>query len=313
MLGSWNLFNATLLIAAKLNSVFSKVFIFSVDRMPRIRLDVYANLDYSAPNNEERMHKPYCDTVHLVATPGLDIVSVYFDLFPGEHLNDEELNYLAHVLGEGIATSYAKPKFSDSFDLILPEDLEYPEYMDTFDFLVEGERKHIEDDYPLPHYLKTEYELENFWSNHYGYTEPIESLYRNGKPLFDLNSFFSNQRWGVIRIDKNASDYEVYLEDCNLFEGDFPIEKRRIMSYIGQLASLERIPNHGQKDGLSPYIEFFFSGEPHVYQFDYANRIYFERVRSYGFSTRDLKNALPKVSQALGTGTSTDWSHIVFF
>ena len=321
MLGSWNLYNATLSIAAKLNSVFSKVFIFNIERVtPKIRLDVYANLDYSAPKNEDRAYPEgafYQDIVHLVATPGYDAVSVFFHLFPDGPLEDEDLNLLAHIFGEGIATSYGKRDLN-SFDLLLKEDLDYSGYMDSYDIFVGGEHKHFEADYPLPHYLKTEYELENFWSHHYGYTEPIESLYRNGKPLFDLHSFLSNQRWAVIRIEKMSSDYVVNLEGCNLYEGEdswspYPVERRRIMSFMGQLASLEKIPNHGQKDGLSPFIEICFSGEPRANKYDNANLDYLERVRNYGFTVQDLRKALPKVSQALHTGTSTDWSRIVIF
>lgn len=321
MLGSWNLYNATFVIAARLNLVFSKVFVFTINRvMPGVRLDVFANLDYTAPKNEDRAYAKgafYQDTVHLVATPGIDVTSVYFNLFPDGHLEKDELDCLAHELGLGIATSFTKDeRYRDQFDLVYDEELHFEGYMDTYDICVGNEQKHFEEDYPLPHYLKTEYELEEFWTNHYGYKEPIKSIYRNGIPLFDLDSFLQKDRWCIIRIIKLAfNDFKVEIEGHNLLENDElsfddAIERRRIMSYIGQMTAIERIQNHGIKDGCLPYMELYFSTEEHNY---FDNYILLERVRNYGLTIDDLQRAVYYVSSKLHQGSSTDWSRIVIY
>lgn len=320
MLGSWNLYNATCAVAARLNLVFSKVFIFSIERlMPRIRLDVYANLDYSAPDNNERLRKFYMDdTVHLVATPGIDETSVFFNLFPTGHLEKNQLHCLAHELGLGLATSYYTPDegFLDRFDLVYDEELNFEGYMDTYDIYVGNEHKHFEADYPLPHYLKTEYELEEFWSNHYGYKEPIKSISRNGIPLFDLDSFIQKDRWCIIRIMKLASEeFKVEIEGHNLAEYDDysfddAVERMRIMSYIGQMTAIERIQNHGVKDGCSPYMELYFSTSKHN---NFDNYVLLERVRNFGLTIEDLQWVISDVCVKLRQDSSTDWSKIVIY
>lgn len=231
------------------------------------------------------------------------------DMETGEAVSREdyyemELNALIYSFAKGTASSFSLNSNCLEFTLFLDEYKTYGLYKHTYQYLVGGKTHGSEEsDYPLPHYLKTEFENEVCFSHENNTL--ITEVKKDGVPLFNerlLRS--SSDSWGFIRVEKDTSGFSISIEGA-LF--DDPYNCRKVMSYIGNLAYAEilwlYLPMLPQK-GAKPCFEFFFSEEKIAW--DEIN-IRLERFRSYGLYLFELQNALTMLSKQL-KAPKIDWA-----
>ena len=153
--------------------------------------------------------------------------------------------------------------------------------------------------------MKTEFDLEFLMFNETHLEKGISEITKNGKPLFDIVQYKAKPKWGILRIEKNLSGYNILLQDCNFFNSR--MYNLKVMSYLGQYSTLEKIPTLDKKIGFNPFIEIYFSA-------DYRNYIvYVERIRNYGLTPNDLRNSIPFVCEKIGIINDVNWAEYLNF
>lgn len=274
---AWKLYNASMEIASRCNTVFSKIFTFVVTRHMGLWID--------AIPCHNQIQAPY--NIHMVLCPN-NTLEVHFNVETqsekGEWIEDcfKDLEEIAYKLGYNITEKYIlKEKciifFFDDF-------LFYPQYENRYDFIVNGESKYLNTDYPLIHHMRTEFDTEFLLYNDMKLPYAISSLRKNGMPVFDTNAFMNKPLWTIIKIEKNENKFEIALQNDSLFSESLCLMKA--MSYIGQYASMGKIPTEAANPQRS-CIEFYLSSDG----FDVS----VERIRNYGFTPQDLTDAIPAI------------------
>lgn len=86
--------------------------------------------------------------------------------------------------------------------------------------------------------MKTEFDLEFLMFNETHLEKGISEITKNGKPLFDIVQYKAKPKWGILRIEKNLSGYNISLQDCNFFNSR--MYNFKVMSYLGQYSTLEK-------------------------------------------------------------------------
>lgn len=280
-MNAWTQYNICMEIAARCNKVFSKNFTFLVTKQMGLWID--------AIPCHNQAQAPY--QIHMVLSPN-NAFEVYFNVDTQAEGGDwieacfEDLEDIAYGLGYNIVEKYAIKKNCIVF--FFNDFLSYPQYENRYDFIVNGEAKHLNTDYPLIHHMKTEFATEFLLYNEMELPYAISSLRKNGKPIFDINVFKTNSLWTIIKIEKNGNSFEVTLQDNNFFSESLCLMKA--MSYIGQYASMEQIPT--ETAGIQrPCIEFYLSSDGLIDSYD----VRVERIRNYGFTPQDLADAIPAI------------------
>lgn len=294
---SWNLYNASMEIAARCNAIFSKLFVYRITNFMALWID--ATPTYSTDS-------PY--DIHMVANKGGNTLEVYLN-FHGKYslsyYDEEDMNAIAYSIGHDVADRFAIAKNNAGFIFFFGENLTYLEYENEYKFVVDGEIKVINSDFPLINYMKTEFDLEFLMFNETHLEKGISEITKNGKPLFDIVQYKAKPKWGILRIEKNLSGYNILLQDCNFFNSR--MYNLKVMSYLGQYSTLEKIPTLDKKIGFNPFIEIYFSA-------DYRNYIvYVERIRNYGLTPIDLRNSIPFVCEKIGIINDVNWAEYLNF
>ena len=293
----WTLYNASMEIAARCNAIFSKLFVYKTTNFIALWIDANSTYSINTPNN-----------IHMVANKGGNSLEVYLNFCDKYNLSEydkNEMNALAYALGHDIANEFAIAKNNSSFIFFFDENLTYKEYENEYRFVVEGKTRVIKSDYPLINYMRTEFDLEFSIYNEEGLKKGISEITKNGKPLFDIVQYMAKPRWGIIRIEKGLSSYNVFLQDCNFFNSR--MYNLKVMSYIGQYSTLERIPTLAKKNGEHPFIEIYFSTNCRDFM------VYVERIRNYGLTPDDLKNSIPFICEKINVRNDINWAEYLSF
>ena len=295
---AWNLYNASMEIASRCNAIFSKLFVYRVTNYMALWIDatpIYQS--FQAPYN-----------IHMVANKGGNTLEVYLNFYDKYRLSEcdeDELNAIAYTIGHDIADRFAIANNKSGFIFFFDEGLNYSEYENEYRFCVNGVTKSIKSDYPLTNHMKTEFDLEFLMFNEESLENGISDITKNGKHLFDIVKYMEKPSWGIIRIEKQASGFTVTLQDCNFFSAR--MYNLKVMSYIGQYASLEKVPTLEKKPGMNPFVEIYMSANEREYL------VYVERIRNYGLSPKDIQDSLPLVCQKVGVREDVNWAEYLNF
>lgn len=290
----WNLYNASMEIASRCNAIFSKIFIYKVTNYLQLWIDAYPMYVINK--------SPY--NIHMVAQKGENVLNFYLNGFHLEDREESELNAIAYLLGHDIADRFAITENRNGFIFYFDDNLNYKEYENHYEIVVNGETKIMKSDYPLLNYMKTEFDLEFQIANEEGYKN-ISGITKNGQSLFDVVKYMNKPSWGIVRIEKGINGYSVALQDCNFFSTR--IYNIKVMSYLGQLSIIERLPQLPQRNGLNPYMEIYLSADLTNYN------VLVERIRNYGLTSEDVKSALPIICQKIGVSNNTDWANYILY
>lgn len=289
---SWNLYNASMEIAARCNAIFSKLFVYRITNFMALWIDAFPTYSTDSPYN-----------IHMVADKGGNTLEVYLNFY-GKHslsyYDEEDMNAIAYSIGHDVADRFAIAKDNAGFIFFFDENLTYLEYENEYKFVVDGEIKVINSDFPLLNYMNTEFDLEFLIFNETHLEKGISEITKNGKSLFDIVQYKAKSQWGILRIEKNSSGYNISLQDFNFFNSrmyDF-----NVMSYLGQYSTLEKIPTLDKKIGLNPFVEIYFSADSMNYI------VYVERIRNYGLTPNDLRNSIPFVCEKIGVINNINWA-----
>lgn len=283
-MNKWTLYNASMEMASRLNAIFSKIFIFDVNKSP-LFVNAYLNIgDYFRRSLREGVeiyvHESDYETALIVKFRGLGM----------EDCNKSELETLAWSLGEGLAHSISIFENDKTITFYLNEFLHYDKYEHYFEVTADNSAKNFRTDYPFSHHLKTEVELE-WLVNQNHLLDNITSITRDGRPLFDMKTFKSRHSWGILRIEKTGYTYNISMQDSNFFSSR--MFDGHVMSYISQFATMGRLPQQPLSYGSNPYMEIYLSSD---------SRAYFvtaDRVRNYGLTPEDIKAAIPLICNKL--------------
>ena len=149
----WNLYNASMEIASRCNAVFSKNFVYSVIRYNGVTID--ANNRYRFPN---------MFNIHMIANKGGNQLEFYVnfmsDLYQFSNCDNDDFERIAYSLGHDVASKFGVTKNKEGLIFYFDDSLNYPEYENYYDFVVDGERQKLESDYPMFHHMQTEFDLE---------------------------------------------------------------------------------------------------------------------------------------------------------
>lgn len=101
---SWNLYNASMEIAARCNAIFSKLFVYRITNFMALWID--ATPTYSTDS-------PY--DIHMVANKGGNTLEVYLN-FHGKYslsyYDEEDMNAIAYSIGHDVADRFAIAKIT---------------------------------------------------------------------------------------------------------------------------------------------------------------------------------------------------------
>lgn len=327
MCSKWIVYNASMLLISRCNKIFSKNFIFKANRSPvfsiRACLTVDDLCDWSISQGIEIFQRMSNEGEYL---PSL-IVRFYGLGF--EEYEKEALKELGFILGKDIANRIHIPEgiiYDPALIFDLDPNLNYEKYKIQLDYISCGEKKTITTDYPFAKYLNTEFELElmvAFNDNE----NPVVDIARNGKALFDYNTFIAKPSWGIMRIQKKGNTYEIILRNmktnydwcCNDTKItnlcvrdksndnylDAGIFYSHILSYIGQLSILEITPCLPQPTDKDPYMDIYMSSD---YKY-----VIIDRIRNYSLTPNDIKAAIPYIINTFGgSRMDIDWSRKAF-
>ena len=308
-MNSWDFYNACFEIATRCTTIYCKSFIYNVVRESN-RLIISAESSCKDGNRDEGLN------IWMEGNKAKNSLTISVcDMGTGEKESREdydeiELNALVFAFGKDIASSFLIDPNSLEFTLFFDESKSYDIYKHRYQYLVGGKKQENEEsDYPLPNYLKTEFENEVCFSHEN--SRLITEVQKDGVPLFNERLLQSScDSWGVIRVEKDTSGFLIST-DGELFND--PYKCRKVMSYIGNLAYTEMlwlyIPTLPQKKGEKPRFEFFFSETKYAWD-DIIIRL--ERFRSYGIHMWELKGALTMLSEQLKT-PKIDWAKSKMF
>ena len=291
----WNLINASMQIAARCSEVFSKQFVYRVTRFTALWIDATPIFNPSeAPYN-----------IHMVAERNSNCLEVYLNF--GKYLNldwfeKETMDHLAYLIGHDIASRYSIVEGNRGFLFYFDNDLYYQEYEDHYEFNLNGEKKVVDTDFPLLHYMQTEFDVEFLMFKEMGLKGGLSNISKNGKSIFNMLNFKNQSSWEIVRIEKKDNQYIVSIE-----EHHFSC-KNETMSYIGQLSILEKIPTLPVQNGENPYMEIYFSKTHSL-----GNAVKIERLRNYGLTPDDIKASIPLLCEKLMLSSSHDWANHINF
>ena len=283
-MNKWTLYNASMEMASRLNAIFSKIFIFDVDRSP-IGVNAYLN-------QTDVFRKSLLKGVRIYVNESANETSlkVRFHGLGMDKCNKCELKALAEVLGEGLAHSISIYENEKAIAFYLNDYLYYDNYEHCFEVTANNFEQTIRTEYPFAHHLKTEIELEWLIAQEY-LLDNITSITKDGSPLFDMTTFKSRPSWGILRIEKTGYSYDISMQDCNFFSSR--MFEGHVMSYISQFANMGRLPQQPLSYCSNPYMEIYLSSD---------SRQYFvtaDRVRNYGLTPEDIKAAIPLICNKL--------------
>lgn len=292
----WNLYNASMEIAARCNAIFSKSFVYQITNgKALLYIDATPIYKFS--------QAPY--DIHMVANKGGNTLEVYLNFHDRLECDEEALTVIAYRMGHDIADRFAIANKNAGFIFFFDEVINYPEYENEYRFCVNGLTKTIKSDYPLANHMKTEFDLEFLLYNKESLENGISDITKDGKHLFDIIEYMEKTNWGIIRIEKQSSDFSVTLQDCNFFSAK--LFNPKIMSYISQYAYLEKVPTLEKKPDMNPFVEIYLSGDER----EYLVRI--ERIRNYGLSPKDIQDSLPLVCSKVGVRDDINWAKYIAF
>ena len=293
----WNLYNASMEIVSRCNSFFSKLFIYRVMRFNGLTIDANPRYKFPAPYN-----------IHMIVDKGGNRLEVYlnfYGMYSLSNCDDGDLERIAYSLGHDVASRFGVTKNKTGFIFFFDENLTYPEYNNHYEFVVNGERKSIDSDYPLLNHMQTEFDLEFQLFNEEQIKPGISEITKNGKPLFDVVQYMNKPSWGIIRFEKTETNYTVSMQDCNFFsKSKYTI---KIFSYMGQYSALEIVPTLPTKEGMNPFVEIYLSGDDENYL------VFVERIRNYGMTHDDLQASFAVFCDKIGVDKNVDWSSKLFY
>lgn len=291
---NWNIYNASMEIAARCNQIFSKLFIYKVSPVWIEATPCY-NI-YSAPYH-----------IHMVMNKANNTLTVVLNFNSCRSLKeytDSHLNAIAYSIGHDIADKFAILEDRAGFIFVFSDNINYNKYQDHYEFIVNGKVENIDTDLPLIHHMKTEFDVEFFLYNDSKLDAGISDIIKNGKHLFDIVTYMNKPNWGIIRIEKKESEYLVYLQNCNFFNNR--LYQLKTLSYIGQYSILEKIPSLQPKENMNPFIEIYMGGDAE------NNYVSVERIRNYGMKPTEIKNAIPQLCKEFNITNDVDWANYLF-
>lgn len=294
----WNLYNASMEIASRCNAVFSKNFVYSIIRYNGVTID--ANNRYRFPN---------MFNIHMIANKGGNQLEFYVnfmsDLYQFSNCDNDDFERIAYSLGHDVASKFGVTKNKEGLIFYFDDSLNYPEYENYYDFVVDGERQNLESDYPMFHHMQTEFDLEFLLFNEQRIDTGISEILKNGIPLFEITQYKRKPCWGILHIEKDGTKYSVSSQDCNFFSrGTYTL---KILSYFGQYASLEKIPMLPQKVGMNPFVDIYFSADDRNYL------VYIERIRNFGLTPSEMKEAFSAYCTHIGADKDHNWAEHFFY
>lgn len=282
---SWNRFNQCMSIAARCNQVFCKLFRIQVSNIMRsLWIDLY-------PLNGSRK-----DNMLMVSLRNSNKLEIYFNFSSRiNRFTEDDLNNIAYKLGMGILSQYAV--INDGIVFILDESVNYPFYENTFSFMgIDGVEKTITTDFPLLHHLHTELEVGTSISCETNeIIRPNTAIIKNRIPMFDLQKFKRLQNTLIVKIVKKDGILEVELDNNNFMENAM-----NLLKGLSLMSTLSFYGNEKERDenGLAQIYLSASIGD------GIDNIVRIHRFDNILLSKREIKEAMPKIQEALGISAS---------
>lgn len=268
----WNFANAVLKIASRINYRFCRVFNIGITNGNELWVDFYENDVLK---------------IHLVGKRILNCVAVCIkkDFMNIEHADKRCLEAFVCDLGHDVVDSYLLD--DGILHLYLKDELEFPVYKDKYEFIANGESQTIETDFPLLHYLKTEFEVHHLLSCDFCKFDERIDILRNGKPLFNILEVLEKDNICKLNIEIVNGKIEV-----NSSMRDFKLYTHQIMKLLTSYVKTTR--NKSPQNNGTKTAEIFFSKDKSEL------KIRIERIKTNNFTISDWKAALPVINEHLG-------------
>ena len=273
-MNSWNFTNSVFKVASRINYRFCRAFNIQVTKTSNLFVEFFEDND-SMPK------------ITMIDKSRLNGVEIYFhrDFINLDHADKKSIEKLVYDLGHDIIDCFNY--FDNVLFLMFKEGLEYPSYKDKYEFLVNGEKQEIETDFPLLHYLQTEFEVHHFLSYDFYEFDERRDIQRNGKPLFNILEVLEKDNICRLNIEIVNGKIEV-----NSSMRDFKLYTHQIMKLLTSYIKATR--NNSPQNNGAKTAEIFFTKEKSDL------KIKIERIKTNNFTKSDWKAALPVINEHLG-------------